>query len=163
MTTPTPPPRRKLQALIALLAAAALVGAGALWLSSDPPPPAVPPQALPKITQALLLYYQQQQAFTGFQPDTEPLNKTKPGTSPQTALNPPKNTVAFQITSISERKTRHRLVLTIRPTFNGGPPPDGIPERTVTLFQSAPDIWEVQPILPSGAPPLSQEPHQAPQ
>jgi hypothetical protein len=157
VNTPAQPSRRKLKALLAFSGFVVLASLGAFLYLDNPKPLEAPPGSVAKVIEALERYYIEEQALTGFQQGSDPLDQTKQPPSPQTAPAFKPNTItSLQIVRVTERKSRRKMVLTVRPTFNGGPPPDGIPERNIILLQSDSGQWQVQPILPSGAPPLSE-------
>ncbi len=154
MTTDALNHRRKPKAFLALAPVIILISALVIWLyPTAEKPPEIPPQAYEKVRENLLDFYQNQQVFAGFQHESEALDKKQFQSTRPSAKT---NSVTFDVVSISERKTRRRIVVVVRPKFNGAPPPDGIAERSITLYRTTSGDWEIQPILPDGAPPLSQ-------
>jgi hypothetical protein len=154
MTSPALP-RRRLKAYLTLTLILILAAAAFFYLSPETPLK-YPDQATPQITQALLKHYQSEQSIAALRDSSTALDQARNLALTQPQAKPTQDTVTFTVVKTSQSKTRKRLLITVRPSFNNGPPPDGVPERTVTLAESSPGEWEVQPILPSGAPALKE-------
>ncbi len=141
----------KLKGVPALIALIVVIAGFGWWFY--PMQADVPPQAQVRIKEALLNAYEDDLAMKAFQ-QSDALAQARGLKLLDENRKARVNTVDIVIIKAWDNKTRNKLMVTVQPSFNAGPPPDGIAKRTLTLTPKGINDWEVQPLGPSGAPPL---------